>query len=238
MDRPLTFAIALTWTIAVVCHASAQVAVQTGGGGARAAYPYGGQSLAFVLHYPQIQKEIEIIDGQKAELQRIQAEMSAKTSEAYKKLTVPLDGDPQERQKKYLEIYQAIAQETDAKVNQVLLPHQKKRLGQIMLQMKLQQSGYGYGFAGTLGGEDVSKDLGITDAQKEELKKKEAEIRAGVQKKYQEFYKKLNEETREELLSVLTSAQRKKLEEMTGAKFDWQQWQPAQPAAKTEKKKD
>jgi hypothetical protein len=40
-------------------------------------------------------------------------------------------------------------------------------------------------------------------------------------------------------MSVLTPAQRKKLEDLTGQKFEWQQLQPAQPAAKpTEKKGD
>lgn len=241
MFRPLTLALAVNLVFGLASQASAQVPVQaggSGGGGARAVYPYGGQSLSYMLYYPQIQKEIEIIDDQKAELQKIQSYMSTRMSEAYKTLSVPPDGDPQERQKKYMEVYQTIAKETDEKVNRVLLPHQKKRLSQIMLQMKLQQSGYGYGFAGALGEEEVSKELGITDAQKEELRKKEEEVRAGVQKKYQEFYKKLSEEAKEELMSVLTPAQRKKLETLTGSKFEWQQWQPAQPAAKTEKKGD
>ncbi|MCE9527221.1 MAG: hypothetical protein K8R36_14335 [Planctomycetales bacterium] len=80
--------------------------------------------------------------------------------------------------------------------------------------------------------------MGITDAQREELKKKEEKVRGEFMKKYQEFYKKLNDETREELMSVLTPAQRKKLEDLLGAKFDLQQPQFSQPALKPDKKGD
>ncbi len=239
MLRPFTLALVAALAIVCVASASAQVVVQGGGGayGGMRGYSPSSQSLMYLLYYPQLQKEIEIIDEQKAELQKIQSEMTAKMTEAYKTLGDTKIEDQQERQKKYTEIYQELGKETEERVNKLLLPHQKKRLTQIMLQMKLQQSGYGYGFAGAIGGDDVAKELGITDAQKEELRKKEEEVRAGMQKKYQEFYKKLQEETTTELMSVLTPAQRKKLEELTGAKFEWQQYQPAQPAVKVEKKK-
>ena len=238
MFRPISFAFVAAMAMICVLSASAPVVVQGGGGayGGMQGYSPSGQSLMYLLYYPQLQKEIEIIDDQKAELEKIQKEMQTKMSEAYITLGDTKIEDPQERQKKYMEIYQELGKETEERVSKLLLPHQKKRLTQIMLQMKLQQSGYGYGFAGALGGDDVAKELGITDAQKEELKKKEEEVRAGMQKKYQEFYKKLQEETTKELMSVLTPAQRKKLEELTGAKFEWQQYQPAQPAIKTEKK--
>ena len=230
MFRSISLALVAPLTLACASQASAQVAVQGGGRGTRAVAPYGGQSVLYMLYNPQIQKEIEIVDDQKAELQKIQTEMSAKMSEAYQKMAIPQDADPEEQQKKYMEIYQSIGKETDERAQKILLPHQRKRLSQILLQMKLQQSGYGYGFAGAIGGDDVAKELGITDAQKEELRKKEEEVRAGMQKKYQEFYKKLQEESTKELMSVLTPAQRKKLEELTGEKFEWQQAQPAQPA--------
>jgi Spy/CpxP family protein refolding chaperone len=137
-----------------------------------------------------------------------------------------------------MELYQTLGKETEDKIAKVLLPHQKKRLGQIMLQMKLSQTSYGYGFAGALEGDDVGKELGITDAQREELKKKEEKIRGEFMKKYQDFYKKLNDETKEELMSVLTPSQRKKLEDLLGNKFELQQPQFSQPATKTEKKGD
>ena len=239
MVRSCSFALMAAMALVFATQASAQVVVQPGGagGGTRAVYPT-GQSLMYLLYYPQLQKEIDIVDDQKAELQKIQSEMQAKMTESYKTLNEKQDGDQLQRQQKYMELYQSLGKETEEKVAKVLLPHQKKRLSQIMLQMKLSQTSYGYGFAGALEGDEVGKELGITDAQREELKKKEEKVRAEFMKKYQEFYKKLNDETREELMSVLTPAQRKKLEDLLGAKFDLQQPQYAQPALKPDKKGD
>ena len=242
MSRFVPFAFVAAITVVLVSPAAAQVAVQGGGaGGARYTYSQNSQSLMYLLYYPQFQKEIEIVDDQKAELQKIQTDMQAKMTEAYKTMgDQQAGGDPLQRQQKYIELYNTLAKETEEKVNKVLLPHQKKRLNQIMLQMKLSQTSYGYGFAGALEGDEVGKELGITDAQREELKKKEEKIRGEFMKKYQEFYKKLNDETREEMMSVLTPTQRKKLEELLGSKFEWQQqqFQPATQPLKPDKKGD
>lgn len=238
MARLLSLAAIVIAAIIFASLASAQVAVQGGGaGGARYAYSQNSQSLMYLLYYPQFQKEIEIVDDQKAELQKIQQEMQAKMTEGYKALNAKADGDAEALQQKYMELYQTLGKETEEKVAKVLLPHQKKRLSQIMLQMKLSQSTYGYGFAGALEGGEVGKELGITDAQREELKKKEEKIRGEFMKKYQEFYKKLSEETKQELMSVLTPAQKKKLEDLIGPKFELQQQQTTQPL-KPDKKGD
>lgn len=238
MFRSFSLALVAAMALVLATQASAQVVVKGGaGGGTRAYYP-SGQSLMYLLYYPQFQKEIEIVDDQKAELQKIQAESTAKMTEAYKAFNNQQEGDQQQRQQKYMELYQSLAKETEEKVAKILLPHQKKRLNQIMLQMKLSQSSYGYGFTGALEGDDVGKELGITDAQREELKKKEEKIRSELTKKYQEFYKKLNEETREEMMSVLTPAQKKKLEDLLGEKFELQQPQYGQQPLKKDAKGD
>ncbi|MFN0020424.1 MAG: hypothetical protein ACKVP0_19380 [Pirellulaceae bacterium] len=239
MLRSSLFAFVAAIALVFATQVSAQVAVQGGGaGGARYGYSQSSQSLMYLLYYPQLQKEIDMVEDQKAELQKIQTESQTKMTEAYKTMSEKQESDPQVRQQKYMELYQSLTKETEEKVAKVLLPHQKKRLNQIMLQMKLSQSSYGYGFAGALEGDDVGKELGITEAQRAELKKKEEKVRADYMKKYQEFYKKLNEETREEMMSVLTPAQRKKLEELLGNKFEWQQAQPVQPVLKPDKKGD
>ena len=102
----------------------------------------------------------------------------------------------------------------------MLLAHQLDRLRQIMLQMKLRSAGYGS--ASALSGEDVSEALGLTEEQKEQLRKKEEEVRADMQEKTQEFYNKLREESRDKLLGVLTEAQRKKLRDLMGDEYEWQ----------------
>ena len=80
--------------------------------------------------------------------------------------------------------------------------------------------------------DDMETRLYVLQFPDSRLAQLEAEVRQETQKKYQEFYKKLNDEAREKLLSVLTPAQRKKLEDLTGQKFEWQfQAQPAQPVS-------
>jgi SpoVK/Ycf46/Vps4 family AAA+-type ATPase len=182
-----------------------------------------GQTLSWLL-YPQIQGELDLVPDQKAAIDKIRNEMNAKLQESYKELNAV---DPAERQKKYYDMYIKLGAETDKRVEEVLLPHQAKRIRQITLQMKLASSGYGS--AAALNSEDLAKELGITPEQLEELKKREAEIRQEIQEKTREFYKKLNEESREKLMSVLTSAQRQKLKDLEGDKFEFKPYVPQAP---------
>jgi hypothetical protein len=194
-------------------------------GGAYPAYRYAnpmGKWLNYALYAP-IQKEIEIVPEQRSELEQLRNETTKKLQEMYKKLS---DVEQDKRQDRYYEDSKALGEQTDKAVEKILLPHQRRRLDQILLQMQMRNTGYGS--ASALGSEDLTKALGITEEQKEKLRQKEQELRAEIQRKTQEFYKKLNEETREELLSVLTPAQRQKLRDLLGSDFEWQ-WQPSQP---------
>ncbi len=186
-----------------------------------------GQSLSWLLN-PQIIKELDIVPEQKEKLTKLRTETSTKMRGMYKSFG---DIDPKERQKKYYEAYKELGEETEKKVREVLVDHQIDRLKQIMLQMKLR--GAGYGSANALSGDDIAKALELTDEQKEQLRKKEAEVRKEMQAKTQEFYKKLREEGREEIFSVLTDVQRKKLKKLLGEKYEWQatQWRGGQGGA-------
>jgi len=179
-----------------------------------------GQSLQYLL-YPQIQSELDLLPDQKAALDKIRADMTARLQDAYKEFK---DVAPMERQAKYLEVYGRIGADTDKRVAEVLLPHQTKRIRQIALQMRLANSGYGSATA--LNSDDVAKELNITPDQIEALKKRETELRQEIQEKTREFYKKLTEESREKLLSVLTAAQREKLNELQGEKFELNPYAP------------
>lgn len=123
-----------------------------------------GQNLQYLL-YPQVQSELDLLPDQKAALDKIRVEMSTKLQDAYKELK---DVPPSERQTKYLEVYSRIGADADKRVAEVLLPHQTKRIRQIALQMRLASSGYGSSAA--FNTDDVTKELGITPEQIEELK--------------------------------------------------------------------
>ena len=74
------------------------------------------------------------------------------------------------------------------------------------------------GTGGALANEALAEALGITPEQQERLRAKQEEVAKDVQKKIAEIHR----EAREELLSVLTPTQRKKLEEMLGEPFETQ----------------
>jgi hypothetical protein len=192
-----------------------------------------GQSL-YHLFNPQIQKELEIVTEQKEKLTKIRTETQEKTRGLWASFK---DVPANERREKYYEAYRELGKETEKKVREVLLDDQFERLRQILLQTRMRSMGYGA--SSVLTGGDVAETLGLTDKQKEQIRKKEVEIRQEMQKKTQEFYKKLREEAREDLMGLLSEAQRKKLEELMGAKFEWQTRQYARGqagAAKVEKK--
>src|SRR5678815_5633668 len=110
MYRSLSIAIAAAMAVVFASHASAQAVVQGGGAGTRYAYSQNSESLMYLLYYPQFQKEIEIVDDQKAELQKIQTDMQAKMTEAYKTMgDQQAGGDPLQRQQKYIELYNTLA---------------------------------------------------------------------------------------------------------------------------------
>lgn len=227
----LAVALLLCGVSTVRAQGSVQFAQGSAGGDMRWAYASPmGQNLSWLL-YPQIQSELDLVPDQKAAIEKIRNEMNTKLQESYKELK---DVEPAERQKKYYEMYVKLGAETDKRVEEVLLPHQSKRIRQIGLQMRLANSGYGS--AAALNSEDIAKELGITPEQIEELKKREVELRQEIQEKTREFYKKLNEESREKLMSVLTSAQRQKLKDLEGDKFELKPYVPQAPKKDEPKK--
>jgi hypothetical protein len=235
MRRLIAHLIAAVTLVCVLGPQAVQAQVrQVAQGTSYRSYNPMGQSLHYLFN-PQIQKELEIVADQKDKLAKIRTEMQEKTRGLWASFK---DVPASERQQKYREAYQELGKETEQKVREVLLDHQVERLRQILLQMRMRSMGYGA--AGALTGDEVAEALGLTKEQKEQIRTKEVEIRQEMQKKQQEFYRKLRDDARAELMGVLSEAQRKKLEELMGTKFEWQtvQWGRARGGATgVEKKK-
>ncbi len=100
----------------------------------------------------------------------------------------------------------------EERTSKILLPHQIERLEQIVLQNKQRR-----GASGAL--ESIKEKLDMSDEQLEELKKKAAE----AQKVYQEKVAKAREEMQKDVLSVLSSEQRAKYEQLVGDAFNFDQ---------------
>lgn len=207
-------------SVVILPTAHGQVVVQRaeGQGGWQGGYPNPlGTSLQW-LWGEQMEKELEIVPDQKEALTKLRTDAYAKMRTLYDMSIA----DPQERMKKYQESAKALGEETEKKVQEILLPHQLRRIKQIALQMQLQSVGYG---GGGLQVGSLADDLKITDEQKAQLQEKQKEVQKEMQEKTQAFYKQLQEESREKLFSVLTPEQRKKLDELIGEKFQWQPYQ-------------
>jgi Spy/CpxP family protein refolding chaperone len=168
------------------------------------------------LHSRQMEQELEIVAEQKEALAKLQKQSMEDMNKLYKEAQ---NGDQSEVTKRYYELSAAMGADTDKRVKAILLPGQIRRLRQIALQMKL--GGAAYGHVDGLVNGIVAEELQLTEAQKRQLKEKQKEITADIQRKTQEFYKELRESSHKELLSVLTPEQRKKLDDLTGEKFEW-----------------
>ena len=209
--------LSLSGCLVFVLPAYGQVVVQQGagqGGAWQGGYAHPLGTLQW-LWGEQMEKELEIVPDQKEALTKLRTDAYAKIRTLYDMSIA----DPQERMKKYNESAKALNEETEKKVQEILLPHQHRRIKQIALQIQLQSLGYS---GGGLQGGSLADELKITDEQKVQLQEKQKEVQKEMQEKTQAFYKQLQEESREKLLNVLTPAQRKQLDELIGEKFQWQ----------------
>lgn len=109
------------------------------------------------------------------------------------------------------EMRQVAQKEYQEELKKILLPHQSKRLEEVTLQMAMKQRG-----THNLMQKKLAELLGITVEQKAELAKKQAE----VAKRMKEEMERLKKEAEEEVLSVLSAKQRKKLKQLQGDKFE------------------
>ncbi len=171
---------------------------------------FGGGGNIGLLMRDDVRKELEIVDDQVKKIQALGDEMREQMRDLYSGLR---DLSQEERQAKFAELREKSAElqkELSAKVDEVLLPHQRDRLKQIGLQMQMR-------YRGTSGllTDQLAEDLNITDEQKEKLRAKAEEVR----KSLEEQIAKARAEARDELLEVLTPEQREKLKALLGDDF-------------------
>lgn len=153
--------------------------------------------------------ELDIIDEQREQLQQLRDEVQ-KRRQDFGKTVREL---PAEKRVDFIrEFSNLLSANTDEKVNEILLPHQRKRFDQLRLQTQMRNSG-----TGALENEKLIEQLGITDEQREELKKKRTEVEEKLRVKLEQ----LRKEAQDEMLSVLTPAQRDTLKELVGREVEF-----------------
>jgi Spy/CpxP family protein refolding chaperone len=179
---------------------------QPGGGRGPGGGGIGGGGAGGLLRDDKVKAELNLVPDQERKLEALSESLRDKAREALRDINwrEMTDAD----RAKLEEFRTSTQKEYDA----ILLPQQRERLKQLMLQQSTQ-------FSRSPGGinETLAKELNITEAQMEALRKKAEEVRTELQKKTA----KLQEEAKVEILSVLTAEQRSKLDKMLGSKFEF-----------------
>lgn len=201
----MKFRIGAMAAVAILGLAQLAMAQPGGGRGGPGGGGFGGGGAAGLLRDDKVKAELNLVPDQEKKIEALGESLREKAREAFSNFR---DMSEEERTAKFQEFRDSSQKEYDA----ILLPQQRERLKQLMLQQSQQFSRSPGGINDTL-----AKELNITDAQKEALQKKAEEVRAELQKKIA----KIQEESRAEILSVLTAEQRAKLEKAMGAKFEF-----------------
>lgn len=179
---------------------------QPPGGGGRGPMGGGfGGGVANLLRVPKVQQELNLTEEQKTKLQQ-----------AIEKVYAQARQQPGGAREDMRARFQKLAQEVEKEVQSVLDEKQFLRLKQIELQVQ--------GTMRSLMDPDVAEALGLTDAQKDELRKAAEELRSqggGLERgasreQLMERFRDLQTKMEEKAKSILTPEQQKKLDEMKG----------------------
>jgi Spy/CpxP family protein refolding chaperone len=171
---------------------------------------FGGNSALDLLQNQSVQQELELLDDQIKQVEDLAQNNNSRDRirEAFAQLR---DLPDDQRREKFGEIMASIREETEKQLDTILLPHQSERLKQIQNQLAARRGGSG--ISGQL-----AEELGITEQQQEEMRTVAEKAFAEMREKQEQ----LRQQAQDQILSVLTKAQRKKYDDLMGEPFDYQ----------------
>jgi Spy/CpxP family protein refolding chaperone len=199
-----------------------------------AAFAQGGQRRGMgmnlgdpitLLGREDVQKDLALSEDSKAKVVDLKEKSDAKRQEAMQAARDAANGDFTEMRKAMGPIMEKLSVENWKAVAEVLSADQLKRLKEIKVQM--------LGPAGVVNDKELQKDLSVTDDQKAKLK----ELQDRQQKAQQELFQKMQagevdrsempnimkknaKIMEDEVNKILTDAQKTKMTEMGGKKFE------------------
>ncbi len=160
-----------------------------------------------LLANPRIREDIEMVDDQYREFQERQRAMQKEMAEQLRQIDFT---DTENLPSQIKEIRDSAERE----MNELLLPHQVKRLRQLRMQSLLQRRD----LVQVLTADPIKSDLKITDEQSRELRDYQVQMQEDLQREIA----KLQDKARSRLLSKLNPSQKKQVEEMIGDTFVFQ----------------
>jgi Spy/CpxP family protein refolding chaperone len=215
---------------AVMALASSTAWAQPGGrGGFRGGFGgFGGTpNLLDLAKVEAVQKELEALDDQVAGIKKLDGELSAARDAQRGQGQRPdfQNMSEAEREKFFTEMNARREKEAtaaNAKLGEILLPHQIERLGQISLQQSMRMRGMA-----VLADPKVAAKLSLTDDQKKKIEAQSEAVRSKMQEMFQggnrdgmrEKMEQMRKESDEKYSAVLTADQKAQFEKLKGAEF-------------------
>jgi Spy/CpxP family protein refolding chaperone len=210
-------------TIAVVSiNSIASAQPGRGGPGGRGGGFFGGQSNGLdLLGDENVRRELDLVDDQVTKLREVGDRMRDEMRTAFEGFDFQglRDLSEEEREAKFAPIREKMEKvnaDVQKEIDQVLLPQQRQRLKEIVVQSQIRRQGT----SGALSGGALATELNITEEQKEKLRAKQAEVEEELRKETEQ----LRLEARDKILSVLTAEQRAKLNALMGKPIEFQQF--------------
>lgn len=184
-----------------------------GGFGGRGAGGFlgGGNTELTLVANAQVQEALELVPTQVREIEELNAGVQEKMRSVFAELREGGDGDREAQAERMRKKMSEVVAETKGELDQILLPHQSKRLKQITFQMESRGRGNS-----VVNSDRVGDALKLSEAQKEKLKAKADEL----EKQLKERIAKIRKEAEDELLTVLTVQQRDEYKELMGEPFE------------------
>lgn len=186
-----------------------------GGRGGPPGGPRGGGGIGGLLRSDEVREELELMDDQVEQLRELEEAMREEMRGKMRERFRGERGEGGERRgrpdrEEMRAMFDEFRKEAEGRVEEVLTTQQMDRLKQINLQQQVNRGG-----ARALMGGPLSEALDLSDDQKEQLQERAKEVRAEMEKKIQAA----RDEANAQLMEILSSEQKAKLQEMTGEPF-------------------
>lgn len=183
-----------------------------GFGGGMGMFGGGFGGLGDILRRADVRGELELLDPQIGDLEKLAESRRDQMRELFSGLRdIPEDQRGEEMRKRM----QKAQEQLEADIGKILLPHQMKRAKQLMMQMQMR------GGRGLISG-PLANELALTDAEREALQAKSAQLEEEIRKKTTA----LRAEAQQELLKVLPPAKQAKVKDLVGEPFEFQMEMP------------
>lgn len=183
-----------------------------GFGGGFGGPPGGGNGLDLIGD-ENVRKELDLVEDQVTKLREVGESMRDNMRSAFEGVDFRSLGDLSEEEREarmapIREKMQKVTADAQKEIDTILLPHQRERLKQIVVQQNIRRQGT----SGALTSGALADELKITPEQIEALRAKQEEVQEELRKEMAQ----LQTEARDKVLSVLTPEQRAKLTSLMG----------------------